>query len=112
MKLQVGSPVVVKPDVVDPDLGIDIAGWQGRVLEIDYGGTALIRWDSITLREMSKELLIQCENEDLDWELMTLDMADLEHATDRDSEADALRTANQRKAEMIGDPRLNAEELG
>lgn len=110
MKLQVGSPVVVKSDVVDPDLGIDIAGWQGRVLEIDYGGTALIRWDSITLREMSKELLIQCENEDLDWELMTLDMADLEHATDRDSEADALRTANQRKAEMIGDPRLNAEE--
>jgi hypothetical protein len=110
MKLQVGSPVVVKSDVVDPDLGFDIAGWQGRVLEIDYGGTALIRWDSITLRKMSMELLIQCENENLDWEFMTLDMIDLERATARDSEADALRTANQLKAEMIGDPRLNAEE--
>ena len=110
MKLRVGSPVVVKPDVVDPDLGIDITGWQGRVLEIDYGGTALIRWDSITLREMSKELLIQCENEDLDWELMTLDMTDIEHARARDSEADVSRTANQLKAEMIDDPRLNAEE--
>jgi hypothetical protein len=110
MKLQVGSPVVVKPDVVDPDLGIDIAGWQGRVLELDSGGTALIRWDSITMREMSKELLIQCENENLDWELMTLDMTDLEQATARDSEADAIRAANQLKAEMIGDPRLDAEE--
>jgi hypothetical protein len=37
-------------------------------------------------------------------------MIDLERATARDSEADALRTANQLKAEMIGDPRLNAEE--
>jgi len=110
MKLQVGSPVLVKPDVVDPDLGIDIARWQGRVLEIDSSETALIRWDSITMREMGKELLIQCENENLDWEFMTLDVTDLEHATPRDSEADVLRTANQLKAEMIGDPRLNAEE--
>lgn len=110
MTLQLGSPVVVKSDVVDPDLNIDIGGWQGRVVEIDYGRTALIRWDSITMREMSKQLLIRCENENLDWELMTLDMTDLEHATARDSEADVSRTADQLKAEIIDDPRLNAEE--
>jgi len=110
MKLQLGSPVVVKSDVVDPDLNIDIGGWQGRVLEIDDGGTALIRWDSITMREMSKQLLVRCENENLDWELMTLDITDLDHATARDSEADVSLTADQLKAGMIDDPRLNAEE--
>jgi len=110
MKLQVGSPVVVKSDTVDPDFDIDIGGWQGRVMEIDYGGTALIRWDSITLRAMSKYLLIRCENENLDWEWMTLNVTDFEHATARDSEADVSRIAKQLKLEIIGDPRLNAEQ--
>ena len=109
MKLQVGSPVVVKSDTVDPDLDFDIGGWQGRVMEIDYGDTALIRWDSITLRAMSKDLLVRCENENLDWELMTLYMTNSEHTTARDSEADVSRTAKQLKLEIIGDPRLIAE---
>ena len=109
MKLDVGDSVVVKSGVVDPDLSIDIAGWQGRIAQVDYRETALIRWDSITLRRMSRQLVVRCENENLDWELMTLNRTDIEKTVARDSDADVSRIANQLRAELIGDPRLNAE---
>ena len=110
MALHVGDSVIVKSGVLDPDFGIDISGWQGRIEEVDDGETVFIRWDSITLREMRLDMIIRCENENLDWEVMTLDMDEIEVTTARDSEADVLRTASQLKVEMIGDPRLNAEQ--
>ena len=33
--LKIGDSVIVKPNVKDPDLGIDIGGWQGRISEIN-----------------------------------------------------------------------------
>jgi hypothetical protein len=36
---------VVKSGVLDPDLGGEIGGWQGRIEEVHDGGTVLIRWD-------------------------------------------------------------------
>ena len=59
---------------------------------------------------MRLDLIIRCENENLDWEVMTLDKAEIEVSTARDSEADVARIASQLKVEMIGDPRLNTEE--
>jgi hypothetical protein len=111
MALHIGNSVVVKSGVLDPDFGIDIGGWQGRIEEVDDGETVFIRWDSITLREMRLDLIIRCENENLDWEVMTLDMDEIEVTTARDSEADVSHTASQLKVEMIGDPRLNAEQI-
>lgn len=110
MEINVGDSVGVKSGILDPDFGTDISGWQGRIEEIDDGETVFIRWDSITLREMGLDVAIQCENENLDWEVMTLDMTEIEEATARDSKADVVRTANQLKTEMIGDPRLDAEQ--
>ena len=110
MKFKIGDSVIVKSGVLDPDFGIDISGWQGRIEEVDDGETVFIRWDSITLREMRLDMIIRCENENLDWELMTLDMDEIVVTTARDSEADVSRKASQLKVEMIGDPRLNAEQ--
>jgi hypothetical protein len=64
------------------------------------------RWDSITLRDMGLDITIRCENENLDWELMTLDVIDIEEAEARDTEADVFRMANQLKADMAGHLRL------
>ena len=110
MRLDIGDSVVVKSGVIDPDLDIDIGGWQGRVMETDDGDSVFIRWDSITLQEMGLDVAIQCENENLNWEVMTLDMADVQKATSRDTEKDVVRTAHQLKNEMIGDPRLERDE--
>ena len=78
MRLDIGDSVVVKSGVIDPDLDNDIGGWQGRVIEADDGDTVFIRWDSITLQEMGLDVAIQCENKNLDWEVMTLYMADVQ----------------------------------
>ncbi len=108
--LHVGDSVVVKSGILDPDFGIDISGWQGRIEETDDGDTVFIRWDSITLRGMGMDTIIRCENENLDWEVMTLDKDNIEVSTARDAEADVDRIASQLKMEMMGDPRLDDEQ--
>ena len=111
MVLHAGDSVVVKTGVLDPDFGTDISGWQGRIEEIDDGESVFIRWDSITLRNTRLDIIIRCENENLDWEVMTLDTDEVEKTTSRDTEEDVSRTASQQKLKMIGDPRLNAERI-
>jgi hypothetical protein len=37
MALHIGDSVVVKSGILDPDFGIDISGWQGRIEETDDG---------------------------------------------------------------------------
>ena len=106
MTFKVGESVVVKPNVADPDFGTDIGGWQGRVKEVD-DDTVFIAWDSITLRKMGIELVIRCENENFDWEVMTLNKKDIEKTTGRDSERDVAAIAHDLRMEIIGDPRLN-----
>jgi hypothetical protein len=59
---------------------------------------------------MGLDVAIQCENENLDWEVMTLDMADVQKAASRDTEKDVVRAAHKLKNEMIGDPRLERDE--
>ena len=80
-----------------------------RFEEVDDGDTVFIRWDSITLKGIGMDIIIRCENENLDWQVMTLNKDDIEVSTARDSEADVDRIASQLKMEMIGDPRLDAE---
>lgn len=110
MALHVGESVVVKSGILDPDFGLDISGWQGRIEEVDDGDTVFIRWDSITLQGIGMDIIIRCENENLDWLVMTLDKDDIEVSTERDTEADVDRIASQLRMEMIGDPRLDAEQ--
>jgi hypothetical protein len=110
MALHVGKSVVVKSGILDPDFGLDISGWQGRIEEVDDGDTVFIRWDSITLQGIGMDIIIRCENENLDWQVMTLYKDDIEVSTARDTEADVDRIASQLKMEMIGDPRLDGEQ--
>ncbi|MCD4811208.1 hypothetical protein K8R14_01170 [bacterium] len=69
MELHVGDSLVVKSGVLDPDFGIDISGWQGRIEEADDKKTVFIRWESITLHAMRLDMIIRCKNENLNWEM-------------------------------------------
>lgn len=106
MAFKIGESVVVKSGVVDPDFGTDIGGWQGRVKEVD-DDTVFIRWDSITLREMGMDLVIRCENENLDWKVMMLSQWEVERTSSRDSERDVEAVAVALIEEMFDDPRLD-----
>ncbi len=110
MELRVGDSVVVKAGVLDPDFDFDIGGWQGRLEEVDDGETVLIRWDSVTLRQMGMDVIVRSENDNLDWQLMTLEEGEIRKTVPRDSEDDVWSTVRELEEEMMQDPRLKPAE--
>ena len=90
--LAVGDCVVVKPGVKDPDSGMDIAGWQGRVTEIQSYKpgklTVMFQWDSISLKRMPASAIRRYEEKGLDWTSMGLYPEEIERAESRDTQAD------------------------
>jgi hypothetical protein len=64
INFKVGDVVSVKPDVEDPDLGINIEGWQGRISEIRRETNIIaVDWDSVTLKNMANSVIDKCEEE-------------------------------------------------
>ena len=110
MEFEVGDAVIVKTGVADPDFGTDIGGWQGRVKDVDGDDTVFIAWDSITLRQMSLDLIIRCENENFDWEVMTLNQTEVEKTTSQDSKEDVISATSALRLKITDDARLNAEQ--
>ncbi|CAK8717877.1 MAG: hypothetical protein D3920_14155 [Candidatus Electrothrix sp. AW2] len=91
-KLQRGDSVVVKPNVKDHELKINMGGWQGRVAEIEEeDGLIGIDWDSLTLKQLSDKTIVSCEVEGLDWARMYLAPEDVEQTTARDTEDDVVK---------------------
>jgi hypothetical protein len=87
---------VVKPGIADPDIGYDIAGWQGRIIAIfDDEEIVQIQWDSITLQSMSEEHIAWSEEEGLSWSEMNLAPEDVEPATARDTEEEVARVIDE-----------------
>lgn len=98
-KWTIGECVVVKSGVKDPDTGGDIAGWQGRIIEIfDDEGTIQIQWDSVTLRNMSEAHIAWAEEEGLSWSEMNLWPTEVEPAIVRDTEKDVARAIKEIKS--------------
>lgn len=87
-KFRKGSSVIVKPDVKDPDFGINIGGWQGRIVKLEKNNLVLIKWDSITLNQMPDATIIQSEQDGLDWTKMSLSLNEIELTAPRDTEED------------------------
>ena len=80
--MEVGDSVVTKPSAIDWDLGLDIGGWQGRVIEMSKGfrgqDMICIEWESSTLRRMPRELIEKCEQDGQSWRVMWLDVEEVE----------------------------------
>jgi hypothetical protein len=88
----VGDSVIVRPGTLDPDFGIEIGGWQGRITEIGVGqkDTVMIAWDSVTLRHMPDSAIEQSVERGLAWTEMGLKAHELELTSPRDTEIDAV----------------------
>lgn len=92
-EFKIGDSVVAKPNTKDVDLGGDLGGWQGRIIDINQyedaeARTILIEWDSITLRNMPESVIIHCEREGLNWGEMGLFEHEVALTTARDTEDD------------------------
>jgi len=106
MSFKIGDSVKVKKGVMCPeDDSICIAGWQGRIFEIEDDNLVGIRWDSITLKQLPQEYIKQSEEEGMDWSEMYLSANEIEPTLSRDSEetADQLREAMESTSHWLSD---------
>jgi hypothetical protein len=88
---KVGDSVIVKPNILDPDFGVDIGGWQGRLSQRpdpEEGMLLHISWDSLTLKNMPVWMIERCQEQQLNWSQMCLDLQDVEPTQPRDTEQD------------------------
>jgi hypothetical protein len=93
---KMGDSVVVKPGVQDPDLDIEIGGWQGRLVkDPDADGLVMIAWDSVTLRNTPDAAIAQCVEQGLDWTQMGLSTGEIEPINPRDSAEDVERAIGE-----------------
>jgi hypothetical protein len=97
--LKIGDSVVVKVGVQDPDFGVDLGGWQGRIVGTDVsereGSLVTIRWDSVTLKNMPTPLIEQCEERGLGWTEFVLLASEVEATAPRDTEQDVERVSEE-----------------
>ena len=92
LPFKVGDSVVVKAGVKDVDLGDDLRGYQGRVVQAPIpegpGDTIMVRWDSLTLRAMPDAMIEQSMEKGLNWMEYGAGVDEVEWAEPRDTEAD------------------------
>ena len=90
---KLGSSVRFKNGQKDEDLGIDISGWQGRIIEIRAEDQfLLVAFDSVTLNKMPREYLEMCEEEGLGWSEYYIGFDDVEPGKPRDRKKDVEDT--------------------
>jgi hypothetical protein len=96
LDFKVGDSVIVKQGVLDPDLGTDIGGWQGRISEIEGQSHLIcIDWDSVTLKNIPDSVIDKCEVEGFDWTQMYLSSTEVELTQPRDTEEDVAAIIEQ-----------------
>lgn len=85
--------VIVNPGVSDPDLNIEIGGWQGEITDIlvcDGEQLVTIAWDEATLQRMEPWVIDYCNQEGIDDKQMTLGVAEISLVTSRDTTSDEM----------------------
>jgi Calcium binding len=96
INIKIGDSVIVKPTIQDPDFGLDIGGWQGRVSDVVEGGEViLIEWDSLTLKDLPDSMIAKCEEDGLSWDEMYLPVIEIELTAARDSKEDVTQIMSQ-----------------
>lgn len=101
---KIGDYVKVRKGVLDPDNEeYCIEDWQGEIIEESTSGKEesifLIKWDSVTLRNMPEAFIIESIEEDLEFGEMYLCSNDIIHAECRNKDNDqetVLRELNNK----------------
>ncbi len=97
-RFKVGESVKVRKGVTDPDFGTNLAGRQGRIIEIEKGDDEpmiCIQWDSITMKSISRSEFVKSEKQGLDWTMIWLLQSEVDPVSPRDSADDVARTSDE-----------------
>jgi len=87
LEIKIGDYVKVKKGIKAPDFEYQyMDDWQGKVIGIQKKEQLIdIEWDSQTLLNKPEKYLKDIVKEGYDYEIMTLELADLERANRRDN---------------------------
>lgn len=103
----VGDSLIVLPGISDPNTGIPLGGYQGRVTEVELGKsgqvTVTFQWDSLSLKNMPASAIRFCEEEGLDWTRMCLYASEIAPAVPRDRQRDVDKIIERLTAEHAWD---------
>lgn len=93
---QIGQTVRINDGVMDEDSDLIIGGWHGRVRELDPEyNLMLIELDSVTLRALPSEYVIQAEQGGMDWTTYNIGYDEVQPAAARDTPADVIAAADE-----------------
>jgi preprotein translocase subunit YajC len=85
-----GDSVKVKNGIMSPDYdNLSIAGWQGRITELDCD-TIAIELDSVTLGNLNKSYIVESITDGVEYTHICLDRDEVELTTPRDTQKDTL----------------------
>ena len=94
--LQIDDVVKVCQGFIDPDTGVDMGGWHGRITQLfPEVGTALITFDSITLQNLPSDYIEDSEVEGVSWNEYGYDLTDLTKVEPRDTTTAAPKILKQ-----------------
>lgn len=122
---KIGDYVKVKKGILDPDEGkYNLEDWQGKIINThmdeEYGPVVLIKWDSITLKNIPESFIIECIQDAFEFSEMWLGGDEVTYAECRskDNEVDkAVRELNEKydqvqlKAGNTGNEELDKQEI-
>lgn len=110
----VGDSVQICPEVQHPGLGISLAGWQGRVVDVTAaaGRTYLaMQWDSQTLREMPPGMAQYALDRDWEWRGWIFTPDQVQPAKARDTELATAVCVKEISAALRQEVHEVAEEM-
>lgn len=94
LDLKIGNYAKVQKGVLEPENAeYNIEDWQGKIIgkatSIEDEPLFLIKWDSVTLKNMPEAFIIESIQEDLEFGEMYLEINELTNTKPRDEEQDA-----------------------
>jgi hypothetical protein len=101
MTWKIGDAVRVKEGFIDAETDLEMSGWQGRITEFYPDvGTALIEFDSLTIKAMPSTYIRRCEEEGYSWNEYGFELEWLEAVAPRDSQPDVAAMIDDRSGEF------------
>lgn len=100
--LQIGDTVKVHQGFKDPDTKVKMGGWHGRITQLfPEKGTAMIAFDSQTLRNIPANYIKHCEVDGYSWRAYGYDLTDLTKVEPRDTQEQANAVSAAIEAQNI-----------
>jgi len=94
--LNINDIVVINKGTLDPDLGIDIGGWQGKITEFEVENDeqfACVELDDFTILNMADWIIKFCDEERMDMALLRVAVVNLTPAKPDEIKAHILQKA-------------------